>query len=343
MILGSSIFVGSHACVGDLGLLLEQLVDAQYGGGAALEEVDDVAEGDHGPEELDDVDVERCKLAEADSGARVLVVQDDHVAAYQQRDDEAEAEDHFERGPEHGHEADEVERARDVLAVGGFEAVDLGVFLGEGADETRAGEVLLRLGGDVGELGLDALKAAMDALAEGLHEDRGERKRTDGAERELWTDANHEGKGRGGEDEAVGGIHDGGAEELTDGVEVIGGARHDVAGAVRMVIPGGLAGEVLEHVVAEIELDLARGADDDLAGDVEEDAGQRGDEQKPQRVVDDARFGDAIVLHVVHGVADDERQQHADDVIGDDGDCSPCEVLPVTAQIGEERSDLVHG
>ena len=54
-----------------------------------------------------------------------------------------------------------------------------------------------------------------------------------------------------------------------------------------VVIVGGLAFEVGEEVVAEIELDLARGADDDLAGDVEEDRRARGDQDQAQAVVDD--------------------------------------------------------
>ena len=265
--------------VGDGGLLLQQFVDADDGGGAALEEVDDPADGDHGPDELDHVDVEGGEVADGDA------VRDDLMAADQQRDHQAEAEHEFERGPEHGHQPDQVQRAADVLLVGGLEGGDLGVFLREGADQARAGEVLLRLGGDVGEHGLDALEAAMDALAEGLHQHRRERQRADGAQRQLRADADHERQRGRGEDEAVGRVHDGRAEQLADGVQVVGGARHDVAGAVGVVEAGGLALEVGEEVVAQVELDLARGADDDLARDVEEDGGERGDQQQAQRVV----------------------------------------------------------
>ena len=81
--------------------------------------------------------------------------------------------------------------------VGRLEGGDLGLFLGEGADEARAGEVLLGLGGDVGEHGLDALEAAVDAVAEVLHEDGGDGQRDEGEERELGADAEHEGQ-RGG-------------------------------------------------------------------------------------------------------------------------------------------------
>ena len=91
---------------------------------------------------------------------------------------------------------------------------------------------------------------------------------------------NMKGSAAAGEDDGVGAVHDGRAEELADGVEVVGGAGHDVAGAVGVVEAGRLAFEVGEEVVAEVELDLAGGADDDLAGDVEEDGGERGDERE---------------------------------------------------------------
>ena len=71
--------------------MLEKLVDADDGGGAALEEVDDPADGDHGPGELDHVDVEGGEVADGDA------VGDDLVAADEEGDHEREAEDEFER------------------------------------------------------------------------------------------------------------------------------------------------------------------------------------------------------------------------------------------------------
>ena len=132
--------------------MFEEFVYADYGGGSSLEEVGDPAYGDHGPGELDHVDEECGELSGGDA------VQDDLVAADEEGEHEGEAEDEFEGGPEHGHEADEVEAALYVLDVCGFERGDLGLFLGEGADEAGAGEVLLRLRRDVGEHGLDALE-----------------------------------------------------------------------------------------------------------------------------------------------------------------------------------------
>ncbi len=74
---GSGVDVGSAAVgatsnergvVGDGGLLLEEFVDADDGGGSALEEVDDPADGDDGPDELHHVDVEAGELADGDAG-----------------------------------------------------------------------------------------------------------------------------------------------------------------------------------------------------------------------------------------------------------------------------------
>ena len=76
-----------------------------------------------------------------------------------------------------------------------LEGRDLGILLGEGADQARAGEVLLRLGGDVGEHGLDALEAAVDALPEGLHQHGRQRQRADCAKRQLETVVDHERQG----------------------------------------------------------------------------------------------------------------------------------------------------
>ena len=74
-------------------------------GGAALEDVDDPADGDDGPGEHDHVGVEGDELADADAMRKYS------VAADQQGDDHGEAEDEFERGPEHAHELNEA-RAR---------------------------------------------------------------------------------------------------------------------------------------------------------------------------------------------------------------------------------------
>jgi hypothetical protein len=184
------------------------------------------------------------------------------------------------------------------------ERCDLGVLLREGANQARAGEVLLGLGRDVGEHGLDAFEAAVDALPEGLHQNRGQRQRADGAKGQLGAQVDHEGQREYREEQAVCAVHDCRAQELPHRIQIVGRPRHDVAGPMGVVIVGRLAFEVGEEVVAEIELNLARGPNEDLARDVEEDGGARGDQDQAQAVVDNLCLSDAV-LHVVEGVTDD--------------------------------------
>ena len=304
--------------VGDGGFLLKELVDADDGGGSALEEVDDPADGDERPSQLHHVHVERGELSHGDP------MGDDLMTADEESNHEGETEDELERGPKHGHEANEMETAADVFLIGSLEGGDLGVFLGEGTDEACAGEVFLGLGRDVGVHGLDALEATMDAVAEVLNKDGGGGHRDEGEESQLRTDAVHERQRGSHEDDGVGAVHDGGAEELADGVQVVGGAGHNVAGAVGVVEDRGLPLKICEEIVAEVELDLAGGSDDDLAGDVEEDRRKRGDEQEAEGMMEDYALGE-VVLHVVNGVADDGWEQHLDDVVENDRNPAPGE------------------
>ena len=69
--------------------------------------------------------------------------------------------------------------------------------------------------------------------------------------------------------------------------------RHDVAGAMALEELGWLGFEVGEEVVAEVELDLAGGADDDLAGEIEGDGGDDGDGEDAEGVVLDLGGGEA--------------------------------------------------
>ena len=121
---------------------------------------------------------------------------DDQVAAGQQRDDHGDAEDELQRGPQHAHELHQAQRAGDVLAVEPLEEADLGLFAGKGAHQPRAGVVFLGLRGDVGEAGLNALEAVVDAAPEVLHQDAGQRHRRQRHQGEPGADAEHEEQAR---------------------------------------------------------------------------------------------------------------------------------------------------
>ena len=220
---------------------------------------------------------------------------------------------------------------------------DLRFLLREGADEACAGEVLLGLRGDVGEHGLDALEARVNACAEVLHEHGREGQRHEREERQARAGADHVRQRRGGEDDGVGAVHDGRAEQLANGAEVVGRPRHDVAGAVLLEEAGRLRFEVREEVVAEVELDFARSSDDDLPLNVEERAGDGGDGDEFERGVGDRR-GCQVVLHVVDGMADDDGHKRLGRVVDDEREEAPGEAPPVTAEVREQGAQaLQHG
>src|SRR5208337_1322948 len=224
------------------------------------------------------------------------------------------AEHELQRRPEHSHQADQTEAAADVFLIGAFEGGDLGLLLHIGADDAGAGKVFLGAGRDVGEHGLDAFEAFVNAASEILDDDAGDGQRQKRKYGQLGADGQHEAQGAGGEDDGVGRVHDGRAEQHPDRVQVVGGARHNVARAIALVVGIGEAFEVREQIVAQVELDIARDADDHIARQKLEDSlGQR-DGNDQQGVGEKFLPSDAGVK-IVNGAAQDLRKEYPDSVI----------------------------
>jgi hypothetical protein len=110
---------GRYIRIRDLRFLIEDLLNARHRRRAALEDIDDPAHGDDGPDEHDHVHIELDEISHGDA------MSNDQVAAGKQRDDHGDAENEFERGPQHAHELDEAQGAPDVLAVEALEQIDL--------------------------------------------------------------------------------------------------------------------------------------------------------------------------------------------------------------------------
>ena len=62
-----------------------------------------------------------------------------------------------------------------------------------------------------------------------------------------------------------------GPDQHAHGIQVVGHAGHDVAGAGALVVAVGEPLQMGEQVVAQVEFDLARNADEDPAGQILED------------------------------------------------------------------------
>ena len=133
-------------------------------------------------------------------------------------------------------------------------------------------------------------------------------------EGELGADGQHEAQRAGGEDKGVGRVHDGRAEQHPDRIQIVGGARHNVARAVALVIGVGEALEVREQIVAQIELDIAGNADDHPARQKLKNSLDQRDGDDQQRVGEKLLAGHAGV-QIVNGAAQDLRKQNPDSVI----------------------------
>ena len=84
------------------------------------------------------------------------------------------------------------------------------------------------------------------------------------------------------DEDRVGRVHHRRADHHADGVQVVGGARHQVAGPVPVEIPERQPLQAGEEGVADVVLDVARRADQDPPHQEPEDAAHDGDaEQRP--------------------------------------------------------------
>ena len=152
------------------------------------------------------------------------------------------------------------------------------------AHHAHAGEVLLHARGQQRELRLHRLEAALDALAEEPHRERDQRQRQQRVEREARTDRQHQEHGGGAHRERVDQIHEAGTEHHAHRGQIVGRARHQLAGAMGLEVLRGQLQETPEEIVAQIELDVARHADHEVAHPVLEGAASDRDDEQDHRV-----------------------------------------------------------
>src|SRR5450759_1731209 len=263
-------------------------------------------------------------------------MQQDFAAADPQHDHNGDAKQGFQRRPQHAHQADQLETACDVFGVLALEALDLGLLLHISANQPRAGKVLLRLGRNVGEHGLDALETLVNLAAEVLYHDADHGQWQKGEQGKPGADAQHEHQSARGEHHGVGAAHDAGPCQHAHRVEVVGGPGHDVAGAGALIKAVRQPLQMGEQVVAQIEFNFARDPDQDPAGKELENGFGSGDRQQQGRVGEQFVAGDPEVK-VVNGAADDQREENPDAVVAHDEQSADPEGQLVLAQIGEQR------
>src|SRR5262249_40598884 len=139
-----------------------------------------------------------------------------------------------------------------------------------------------------------------------------------------------------GEHDGIGRIHDRGAQQVADGVQVIGGLGHDVAGAVALVVGVGEALQVREQVISQVELDVARNTDDHPPGQKLKDTLGKCDTDDHQRIGEQFRTSHALI-ESVYCFANDLGEENPDAVIEQDADSPQQEAAAIALQIGDER------
>src|SRR5262249_8887456 len=238
--------VGSHSSIGNLGLGHQDFVDSAHGSRAALEDVDDPAQANDRPGQHDDVSVEGDEVAEAHA------MEQNFTAANPQHDHYREPEQQLQSRPEHAGQSGQGQTARHVFLVAPFKQGDLRVFLGVRTDHARAGEVFLGASRDLRKLRLDLFKTLMDLEAKILHDDAGQGQRREGIKGETGADLPHEDQGHGGKNQRVRRVHDRRPQQHADGVQVIGGTGHDVAGAVLLVVGIRERLQMTKNIIAQV-------------------------------------------------------------------------------------------
>ena len=197
---------------------------------AALQHVRDPAERDHRPAQHHEIRVERHELAERDAAA-------DHLAAaHPQHEQRAETEEKRHARIEHALQPDQDAVAAHVFVIRRAEPPDLVRFLVIRADDADTGERLLDDRAQIGELRLDGLEAPVNRAAEILHAHRHERQRKQRDERQPRVDRRHQDDRDGKHEDRAGRIHHRRADHHAHGVQIVGRARHQVAGAPGLVV-----------------------------------------------------------------------------------------------------------
>ena len=200
------------------------------GGQPPLEEVGDEPERDHRPAQHHEIGVEGDELPHGDPPL------DDMPGAQPQHQQTGKPENERQSRIEERLQPDEHGVALQILQVLAAEPLRLHRLTAIGPHHTDTGKRFLDHRAQGRQLGLDPLRLAVDRAAEGLDRHRDERQRQQRDQGQHRVDRQHQ---RDRHDEHHGGaghVHHGGPDHHPHRVQVVGGAGHQVAGAVGVEI-----------------------------------------------------------------------------------------------------------
>ena len=123
----------------------------------------------------------------------------------------------------------------------------------------------------------------MNLAPEILHHDACQRHWRQCHQGQVGADPQHEEERKDREEDGVRAVHQRWAQQHAHGIQIVCHAGHDVAGAVALVKPRVLKFQLFEEVVAQVEFDLARDADQNPALRIKKDAFDEGDRDQDER------------------------------------------------------------
>ena len=175
----------------------------------------------------------------------------------------------------------------------------------------------------------------MNLTAKVLNRDADNRQRQECVERQFGADREHEGQRPGGKHNGVRRIHDRRPQQHAHRIQVVGGARHNVAGSRALVVRVRKPFEVPEQIIAEIKFDFAGNADHDPAGQkLENPLGGR-HRQQEQRIGNQFVASDAE-MKVVYGSLDYQRKQNPNSIGQENAQRTHHIVAAVLLEIGNQ-------
>ena len=292
-------------------------------------EIDDVAERDERPDETREIEIEFRELPDRDATA------DRQQAAVPENQDEAQPDQELHERAHHRVYADESEIALGVFAVEIFEDRDLRFLLRVGAHHADAREVLLRACGNLREEILYLLETRVHLLPEEFHRQRDERHRHEEQERQAHADAQHQGQDQHDDEDGLQRVHDHRPGELAHGGQIVRRASHQVARAVGLKEGERQLLQVAVKVLPQVELDVARHADEDAPLQKEERTADETDAENGQRVARQFRPRH-VCAQTVHGAPDEHGDEQPDHHRSHDADDSRDEFFFVRAKIEGE-------
>ena len=172
----------------------------------------------------------------------------------------------------------------------------------------------------------------MNLSAEVLDKNASGRQRQKGKHRKPRTDLQHERQRAGGKYDRVRRVHDRRPEQHAHSVQIVGRARHDVAGPRALIVRIRKRFQMLKEIVAQVEFDLTRNADQNPPHQKLKETFTERDHNQRKRVRDDLVAGDAPI-QIVDRTADDLRKEYPDGVIQQKREPAPKELDAISVQI----------